>query len=80
MTKPVEHCYIGVWPACGCIRYVSMDDPQCAGTNAKEVARLIRLGYNVERITVAAFQKRQHQFRCKRPGNCPNPHNKARRK
>ena len=66
-------CYIGVWPACGCIRFVTTDEPEYAKDNAKEIAKLLKRGYRVENITVAEFKGGTRKFGCKDTANCPNP-------
>lgn len=43
--------YIGRAP-CGCIRFACVDEPVHAKDNAKEIAKLIRDGWTVERVTV----------------------------
>ena len=72
------HCYVGIWPACDCIRFVTADEPEYAKDNAKEIARLIRAGYSVERLTVKEF-KEEHRFGCKDELQCPNPHAKRKK-
>ena len=44
--------YIGRRP-CGCIGFAAVDTPEHARATAKEVAACIRLGWTVERVTVA---------------------------
>jgi hypothetical protein len=43
--------YIGRRP-CGCIGFATVDDPKYAKDNAKEIAKVIKLGWTVERVTV----------------------------
>ena len=68
MNEP--RCYIGVWPACGCIMFVSADEPEYDKDNAKEIARLIRAGYRVENITVDEFKAGPRKFGCFNPEVC----------
>ena len=70
-------CYIGVWPACGCIRFVTTDDPEYEKDNAKEIAKLVRKGYRVENITVAEFRTGPRKFGCKDTAACLNPNRKT---
>lgn len=42
--------------ACGCIVAVAVDEPEYARRNAKEVARWIRQGLTVDRVTVAVVR------------------------
>lgn len=73
-------CYVGIWPACDCIRFVTTDEPEQEKDNAKKVARLIRAGYRVENITVKEFKEGRRKFGCKDKNACPNPHaNKTRK-
>jgi hypothetical protein len=76
LNEDERRCYIGTWPACGCIRFVSADDPDYEADNAKEVARLIRMGYRVENITVAEFKSGTRNFGCDHQDACLNPHNR----
>ena len=66
-------CYIGVWPACGCIRFVTTDEPEYAKDNAKEIAKLMKRGYRVENITIDEFKTGPRKFGCKDTANCQNP-------
>ena len=66
-------CYIGVWPACGCIRFVTADEPEYEQDNAKEIAKLVRRGYRVENITVAEFKAGPRKFGCRDVNACINP-------
>ena len=79
-----DFCYIGIWPACNCIRVVAADEPEYAKDNAKTIAKLIRAGYTIERVTVEKFKKGPKKFGCKfdrnELGTCPNPHANPRRK
>lgn len=73
MSK-ATHCYIGVWPECGCIRFVSVDD-ETMKDNHKKIAELIRGGYTVNHVTIADFNAGKHgKFGCKDENTCPNPH------
>lgn len=76
-TEP--RCYIGVWPACGCIRFVTTDEPKYAKDNAKEISRLMKAGYRVENITVAEFKGGARKFGCKDKNACLNPNTKNRK-
>ena len=77
-TDATSFCYIATWPACGCIRLVTVDSPEHAKDNAKEIARCIKLGYAVNRVTVASFKVGEHgKFGCKDAANCPNPYANA---
>jgi len=79
MTKPDSEafCYIATWPACGCIRFVTADEPDMATANAKNIARCVKAGYTVNRVTVADFKAGKHgNFGCADKENCPNPHAK----
>ena len=72
-------CYIAAWPACGCIRFVTMDEPECAKDNAKGLARCIKAGYTVNHVTVADFKTNKYgEFGCADKANCPNPYAKRR--
>lgn len=48
-------CYVARKP-CGCIVAASVDEPEYARVNAKEVAKWIRQGLNVDRVTVAVVR------------------------
>ena len=73
-------CYIATWPACGCILFVTIDEPEHAKDNAKEIARCIKAGYSINRVTVAAFKAGEHgKFGCQDVLNCQNPYNKPKR-
>lgn len=76
------HCYIGIWAGCRCIRFVTVDSPDYRTENAKEVARLIRHGYEVQHVLIADFKAGKHgTFGCADKARCPNPHaKKANRK
>lgn len=80
-----EYCYIGSWPACGCIRFITSDKPEYAKDTGKKIGKLIRDGYAVNRILIADFKAGKHgTFGCKAIKNheydCPNPNNPARPK
>lgn len=44
-------CYIGRRP-CGCVGFAAVDEPAHASDNAKEVAKVIRAGWTIERQSV----------------------------
>ena len=70
-----DGCYIGIWPECRCIRFVSVDIPAMSKDNAKDIARLIRLGYQVQHVLCSDFNAGKHgKFGCVYPNNCQNPH------
>lgn len=49
-------CFIAKTP-CGCIVCVAVDRPEYAKDNAKEVARWIRKGLTIEKMSVFEVQK-----------------------
>jgi hypothetical protein len=51
MSTEQAYAYIGRAP-CGCIRFATVDEPRHAKDNAKEIAKVIKAGYTVERVTV----------------------------
>lgn len=44
-------CYVAR-KSCGCIIAATVDEPDMLKENAKEIARWIRKGYTVDRVTV----------------------------
>lgn len=54
MTKAEREampCYVGRRP-CGCVGFAAIDEPAHARDNAKEVAKVIRAGWTIERQSV----------------------------
>lgn len=78
--RDATHCYIGTWPACGCVRFVTVDAPEHAKDNAKEIAKLVRAGYAVNRVTIEEFRSDKTTFGCKDEAACPNPWTKKKRR
>lgn len=56
------HCYVGRHATCGHVRAVIIDDAGVARDVAKFVARMVRDGLHVERMTVADFKADKTAF------------------
>lgn len=56
-------CYIARKPDCGCIVMAVVDEPRHAKDTAKEIAKCIRDGLTIERVTVGYV--RTHELGCK---------------
>lgn len=51
-TTPPRMAYVARIKECGCVVAASVDEPAYASDTAKFVAREIREGFNVDRVTV----------------------------
>lgn len=60
-TKEEPMSYIGR-AKCGCIRYAAVDEPDMAAQNAKDIAKIIKSGGTIERVTCEYV--RQNMRRC----------------
>ena len=58
MDEPMA--YVALAP-CGCVKLATVDTPERADVNAREIAACIKAGYAIERVTCAWV--RQH-YRC----------------
>jgi len=57
-----EMCFIGKCRGCGAIRFATVDKPEYAAENAKEVARCIKAGLVIR--TVTAEEVRSGNWKC----------------
>lgn len=81
MNDNATHCYIASNPPCGCIRWVSVDQPQYAKENGKNTANMIQAGYQVSRVRIDEFKAGTHgQFGCKDTACPKHPDDKKRTK
>ena len=64
MSK-MRHCYVGR-KTCGCIVYVTVDDPNRTAQTGKDVAEAIKLGLTVERMTIDDFKAGRFGCKCNR--------------
>lgn len=44
--------YVGSEPECGCVTFLIVDNPEHAKDTAREVARMMRAGLTINRMTV----------------------------
>jgi hypothetical protein len=60
-TEPM--CYVGKAP-CGCYLFASVDNPERAKENAKEIGKLIRAGWTIEKQTCQWVRDGNLNFDC----------------
>lgn len=59
------YSYVGLCPTCKSVRFASVDIPDMKRENAREVSKLIREGFDVERWTVERVRAANWACSCK---------------